>query len=147
MKMGAWPRDTIASRFALTVVLAVVSALALVRLFYAVGGVWAQEPLAHSLLPARARNLVRVIEAAPPEVRPALATAAARDGLAVEWYDATSSVSAMLWLDSGPAKKEWLRRHLLGVLGRAAVIFEPDSPLRLPQPLAHEQPQRASAYF
>jgi hypothetical protein len=94
--MVAWPRDTIASRFALTVVLAVVSALALVRLFFAFGGVWAREPLDHSLLPARARDLVRVIEAAPPDVRRTLATAAATDGLAVEWYDATSSVSAML---------------------------------------------------
>jgi hypothetical protein len=99
--MVTWPHDTIASRFVWTVVLAVVVSLALVRLFFVFGGVWAKEPLDRSLLPARARDLVRVIEAAPPQVRPTLVAAAGSEGLAVDWYDATSSVSTMLSRDSG----------------------------------------------
>jgi signal transduction histidine kinase len=127
--------------------LAVVVTLALVRLFFVFGGVWAREPLDHSLLPARARDLVRVIEAAPPQVRPTLAAAAATDGLTVDWYDAASSVSAVLWRDNGLDKKELIRRRLLGDLQRAAVIFEPDSALRPPLSFARDQPQYASAYF
>jgi signal transduction histidine kinase len=145
--MVAWPRDTIASRFTWTVVLAVVSTLVLVRLFFVFGGVWAQEPLDRSVLPARARDLVRLIEAAPPQVRPTLAAAAGTEGITVDWYDATSSVSAMLWSDSALDKKESLRKRLLGDLQRAAVIFEPHGALRLPPPLARDQPRHPSAYF
>jgi signal transduction histidine kinase len=103
--------------------------------------------LDHSTLPARARDLFRVIEAAPPQVRPTLAAAAGTDGLAVEWYDATSSVSAMLWRDSGIDDKASVRRRVLGDLQRTAVIYKPGGALRLPAPLAHNQPQHASAYF
>jgi signal transduction histidine kinase len=145
--MIAWPHDSIASRFVWAVVLTVAVALALVRLFFIFGGVWAREPLDHSSLPARARDLFRVIEAAPPQVRPTLAAAAATDGLAVEWYDATSSVSAILWRDSGLDNKESVRRRVLGGLQRTAVIYKPSGALRLPAPLAHNQPQHASAYF
>jgi signal transduction histidine kinase len=145
--MIAWPHDSIASRFVWAVVLTVAVALALVRLFFIFGGVWAREPLDHSTLPARARDLFRVIEAAPPQVRPTLAAAAATDGLAVEWYDATSSVSATLWRDSGLDNKESVRRRVLGGLQRTAVIYKPDGALRLPPPLAHNRPQHASAYF
>ena len=53
MNVVAWPRDTIALRFAWTVVLAVVVALLLVRLFFVFGGVWAREPLDHSILRMR----------------------------------------------------------------------------------------------
>jgi len=59
MKIIAWPRDTIAARFAWTVVLAVLLTLALVRLFFVFGGVWAHEPLDHSILRARASDVVR----------------------------------------------------------------------------------------
>jgi signal transduction histidine kinase len=147
MSILGWPRDTVASRFAWTVVLAVAVSLALVRLFFVFGGVWAHEPLDRSLLPVRTRDLVRLIEAVPPQVRPALAAAAGTDGLAVDWYDAMSSVSAMLWHDTGLDKRESVRKRLLGDLQRTAVIFEPHGALRLPPPLAGDQPRHASAYF
>jgi signal transduction histidine kinase len=145
--MVAWPRDTIALRFAWTVGLAVLVSLAFVRLFFLFGGVWAQEPMDHSHLPARARDLVRLIEAAPLQVRPTLANAASTEGLAVDWYNAASSVSAMLWRDNGLDKKESERRRILGDLQRAAVIFSPDGALRVPPPLVRDQPRPASAYF
>ena len=147
MKMVTWPHDTIASRFVWTVVLAVAVALTLVRLFFVFGGVWAREPLDRSLLPARARDLVRVIEAAPPQVRPMLVAAAGTEGLAVDWYDATSSVSTLLWRDSGLDNEESLRRRLLGDLRRTTVIFEPGGALRPPPPLTLDQPRRRSGYF
>ena len=84
MRIAGWPRDTIASRFAWAVVLAIVLAFALVGLFFVFGGVWAREPLNHSSLPARAGDIVRVIEAAPARFRPTLAAAAATKEFAVE---------------------------------------------------------------
>jgi signal transduction histidine kinase len=147
VKLVAWPRDTIASRFAWTVGLAVLVSLAFVRLFFVFGGVWAQEPLDRSVLPMRARDLVRLIEAAPPQLRPALAAAAGTEGLTVDWYDGTSSVAAMLWRDSSLDNKESLRKLFLGDLRRAAVIFEPHGALRLPPPLARDQLRHPSAYF
>jgi signal transduction histidine kinase len=147
MKIVAWPRDTIASRFIWTVVLAVVAALALVRLFFAFGGVWAREPLDHSILRARAGDVVRVIEAAPSQLRPTLAAAAVTKEVAVDWYDAASPVSAMLWRDSGLLKSKPLQRSLLGDLQRTAVVFEPGSAIRPPLALSRDQPRYVAAYF
>jgi len=147
MKIVAWPRDTIASRFTWTVVLAVMVTLALVRLFFVFGGVWAHEPLDHSILRARAGDVVRVIEAAPPQLRPTLAAAAVTKEVAVDWYDASSPVSAMLWRDSGQLKSQPLQRSLLGDLRRTAVVFEPHSAIRPPLALIRDQPGYASAYF
>jgi signal transduction histidine kinase len=147
MKIVAWPRDTIASRFAWTVVLAVVLALALVRLFFVFGGVWANEPLDYSILRDHAGNVVRVIEAAPAQLRPTLAAAATTNAVAVDWYDAASPVSATLWRDSSLQQNKTLQRSLLGDLQRAAVAFEPDGALRPPLALNHAQPGNRSAYF
>jgi signal transduction histidine kinase len=147
MKIVAWPRDTIASRFIWTVVLAVVVALALVRLFFVFGGVWANEPLDHSILRARAADVVRVIEAAPSQLRPTLAAAAATKEVAVDWYDAGSPVSAMLWRDSGLLKNKPLQRRLLGDLQRTSVVFEPKSAIRPPLAFSRDQPRYAAAYF
>ena len=147
MSILAWPRDSVASRFVWTVVLAVAVSLALVRLFFVFGGVWAHEPLDRSRLPERARDLVRLIEAAPPEVRPQLAAAAGMEEVAVQWYGATSSVSTMLAHYTGLDERDTLRKRLLGDLQRTAVIFEPKGPLRLPASLASDQPGPAFTYF
>jgi signal transduction histidine kinase len=147
MKLAAWPRDTIASRFILAVVLTVVVALVLVRLFFVFGGVWAREPLEHALLPARAADIVRVIEAAPSQLRPTLAAAAVTREITVAWYDAASPVSAMLSRDSGLLKITPLQRSLLGDLRHTAVVFEPDSAIRPPAALMRDQAGNRSAYF
>jgi signal transduction histidine kinase len=147
MKLATWPRDTIASRFILAVVLTVVVALVLVRLFFVFGGVWAREPLEHALLPARAADIVRVIEAAPSQLRPTLAAAAVTREIAVAWYDAASPVSAMLLRDSGLLKIKPLPRSLLGDLRHTAVVFEPDSAIRPPAALMRDQAGSRSAYF
>jgi len=145
MRIVPWPRDTVASRFIFAVVLTVLVALALVRLFFVFGGVWAREPLDHSILRVRAADVVRVIEAAPSQFRPTLAAAAATQEVAVRWYDVTSPVAALLWHDSGRLKSKPLQRSLLGDLQRTAVVFVPDGPIRPPSALTHDQP--VSAYF
>jgi hypothetical protein len=45
MNIALWPRDSIARRFALTVVLAVVMTWSQVALFNVFGGVWVQPSL------------------------------------------------------------------------------------------------------
>ena len=147
MNVVGWPHDTIASRFAWTVVLAVVVALILVRLFFVFGGVWAREPLDHSILRMRASDVVRVIEAAPAQLRPTLAAAAVTKEVAVEWYDAESPVAAMLRHDSGLLGSKPLERALLGDLRRTAVVFEPKSAIRPPLEIIRDQPGYGSAYF
>jgi signal transduction histidine kinase len=147
MRIIAWPRDTVASRFTWTVVLAVLGALALVRLFFVFGGVWAHEPLDHSLLRARAADVVRVIEAAPSQLRPTLAAAAVTKEVAVDWYDAASPIAAMLWRDSALLTSKPLQRSLLGDLRRTAVVFEPHSAIRPPPDLMRDRPGSVSAYF
>lgn len=136
MNVRPWPRDSIGSRFAWTVVLAVAVALLLVRLFFIFGGVWAREPLDHSVLRTRAIDVVRVIEAAPAQLRPSLATAAMTQEVAVDWYDAAAPVSAILWRDSGLLESRPLERGLLGDLQRTFVVFKPDAALRPPAELA-----------
>ena len=147
MKLTRWPRDTVASRFVLAVVLTVLVALALVRLFFVFGGVWAREPLDHSILRVRAADVVRVIEAAPPQLRPTLAAAAVTQEVAVAWYDAASAVASILWRDSSLLKNKPLERSLLGDLRRTAVVFEPDSAIRPPVALMRDPPAYRSGYF
>jgi hypothetical protein len=69
MKCLSWFSDTIARRFAVTVVLAVAVTLALVGLFKTFSGVWSNEPLERSSLLNEAADIVRMIEAAPPSMR------------------------------------------------------------------------------
>jgi len=148
MRVIAWPRDTIAARFAWTVVVAVVTALVLVRLFFVFGGIWANEPLDHSALRERVGDAVRMIEAAPPDLRPRLAAAAATPGIAVQWYDATSDVATTLRRDSGLVKRsKSLQTSLLGDLRRTALVFEPARAMAPPPQLTRGQPQSRSAYF
>jgi len=76
MKLALWPRDSIARRFVLTVVLAVAVTWSLIGLFNVFGGVWAQPALEHTGLLEQAADMVRIIEAAPPPIREQLASAA-----------------------------------------------------------------------
>ena len=69
MSIALLPRDSIAWRFALTVVLAVVATWSLVGLFDVFGGVWARPSLERSGLLDQAAAMVRIIEAAPPPMR------------------------------------------------------------------------------
>ena len=96
MKIGFAPRDSIARRFALTVVLAVVATWSFVGLFGVFGGTWALPSLDRSGLLDQAAAMVRIIEAAPPRIREQLASAATTPAVRVGWYAATSPVSAVL---------------------------------------------------
>jgi signal transduction histidine kinase len=146
MRLAAWPRDTVATRFIVAVVLTVGLALGLVRLFFVFGGVWAREPFDPVTTRARIDDFIRVFEAAPAQLRPALAAAATRQEDAVTWYEATSTVAVALWSDSALRAGAPLQRSLLRDLRRPAVVFEPDSVIKAPVALMHDEAGRRSAY-
>src|SRR4029077_6011252 len=124
MKYPSWLADTIALRFALTQAVAVAVALGLVFLFNVFGGVWSREPLNSSGLPDEAGDVARIIEAASPSAREALAAAAATRVFRADWYVATSDASR--WLDGrrGSAGGETANR-VFAQTHRIAVVLGP----------------------
>jgi signal transduction histidine kinase len=137
MKFPPWLSDTIARRFAVTEVLAVAVTLALVGLFRTFGGVWSQEPLERSGLLSEAADIVRVIEAAPPPIRQALAAAAATDVFHVGWYAAASRASASL--EAAPrGEDENTQKTISAHVQRAAVVLRPDRAGSVPPGIAYD---------
>lgn len=92
----SWLTDTIARRLVITEILTVGATLALVFIFSRVGGVWAAEPLDRSGLLNEVTATVRIIEAALPQVRPSLASAATSGASHVYWFAAGSDVARFL---------------------------------------------------
>ncbi|SDV04050.1 sensor histidine kinase [Pseudomonas mucidolens] len=79
------PHDTVARWIALTIVIAMLTALAFNALFGQLAGVWARPPLSEIGLLDRVAVVVRMIEAAEPAQRPSLAQTAGDSGFSVEW--------------------------------------------------------------
>jgi signal transduction histidine kinase len=127
MNIALAPRDSIARRFALTVVLTVVVTWSLAGLFNVFGGVWALPSLERSGLLDQAANMVRIIEAAPPAIREQLASAATTPTIRVGWYAATSAVSTVLGqvIDQVPKRSREVETRL-GDSPRTVRILQPD---------------------
>lgn len=100
MKASNWLQDTIARRFATTIVSAVLAAAAMSGLFVYFAGQLTQPPLSEGGLPERGDVIVRMLEAAPVANRPALASVASIPAIQVEWYAAGTNVATMM--DSRP---------------------------------------------
>jgi signal transduction histidine kinase len=96
MKIAFLPRDSIARRFVMTVVLSVAVTWSLIGLFNVFGGIWAQPSLQHTGLLEQAADMAHIIEAAPPPIRKQLAAAASTQVFRVGWYAAASPVSTAL---------------------------------------------------
>jgi len=126
MNIALLPRDSIARRFAVTVVLTVVVTWSLAGLFNVFGGVWAQPSLERSGLLGEAADMVRIIEAAPPPLREQLAGAATTRTTRVGWYAATSPVATVLERVTGQASEDG--RDVMGKLlgNRRRVVLNPD---------------------
>jgi signal transduction histidine kinase len=127
MNIALSTRDSIAYRFALTVVLAVVVTWSLAGLFQVFGGVWAQPSLERSGLLDQAADMARIIGAAPSPIREQLASAATTPAVRVGWYAATSPVSTALEqaTDQSPDHS----REVMEKLGdrlRVVLILRPD---------------------
>jgi signal transduction histidine kinase len=126
MNITLLTRDSIARRFALTVVLAIVVTWSQVALFNVFGGVWAQPSLERSGLLDQAASMVHIIEAAPQPIREQLASAATTSVVRVGWYSATSPVSTILEqaIGEGPEHSRAVMERLLG--DHRWVVFRPN---------------------
>ncbi|RON80637.1 ATP-binding protein [Pseudomonas fluorescens] len=80
-----WRGDTLRRRIALTIIAAMLASLALNALFVQVAGIWARPPIERTGLLEQIAATSRVIEAAPANLRPQLATAASSAMLQVSW--------------------------------------------------------------
>jgi signal transduction histidine kinase len=107
MRIQHWPRDTIARRFALTIILALVGMLALTGVIVRLSGVWARPPVREVGLFERADDIVRIVEVAPEQERQTLSDATGNPTFRVNWYAATSNVAVML--DAAAAKLRTLK--------------------------------------
>ncbi|MCY1398406.1 Osmolarity sensor protein EnvZ [compost metagenome] len=80
------PRYTIARWITLTIIVAMLTSLALNTLIIQLAGVWAYPPLADSGLLEKTSSLTRIIEAAPASQRTRLAEVASDSTLIISWH-------------------------------------------------------------
>jgi signal transduction histidine kinase len=141
-----WLADTVARRFAVTEVLAVAVTLTLVGLFRTFGGAWSHEPLERSSLLNEAADIVRMIEAAPPSIRQALAAAAAPGEFRTDWYPAASRASASL--ESAPrGEDENAQKTISGHLQRAVAVLTPGHSGSVPPGIVDDQSRPLAPYM
>ena len=126
MRRLAWlrPRDTIARRFALTIVMAVVIAIALAAAAAKLGGVWGRPSAEEMGLPERVNDIVRLLEAFPPAERQAAADLVANADFHVDWHAAGSSASIML--DAAASVEPLKKLPIYDRNGRRRRLMHPD---------------------
>ena len=133
MKAPTWLADTIARRFALTEILVVGATLGLVFLFNGLTGVWAQKPVDRSGLLNEVSAVVRIIEAAPPSLRPSLASAAWSSSERVRWIPAATEAAA--FLDTSRGQEEGVARMVAVATQHTALVLQETRPKNLPPEL------------
>jgi signal transduction histidine kinase len=132
-----WLQDTIARRFALSAVLAVGVTLVLILLFDRFGGIWSQGTLQQKGLLHEAIDIVRLVDSAPPSLRPTLCEALTNNEFRANWYaDGSDAASA---LEASPrasgATVDALLRHSAY---HSTVVFSPSHRQELPPGLIYE---------
>ncbi|CAH2602273.1 Histidine kinase [Rhodovastum atsumiense] len=148
MKPRLWPRDTIALRFAVTIVLAIGVTLGCMGLFFIFGGEWAQPDPESLGIPKTVTTVARLTNAAPPELRPSLAAAASTDGLLqVEWYDAASPTGAALRDSAAHAIPSPRRLPPLDQAGPVMKLFLPEDPVATIPGLDKTRARYPQSYF
>jgi two-component system osmolarity sensor histidine kinase EnvZ len=125
-----WLTDTIARRFALTEILAIGVTLGMVLLFSILGGVWAQEPLDRSSLLNEVTATVRIIEAAPPQIRPLLTSAETSRTSRVYWLDADSEAGHFLQA-KGDSDRD-VARQVAGATHHATIVLHASNSRSVP---------------
>lgn len=91
-----WSQDTIARRFALTIMAAVTSTALLSGMVVSFAGAWLQPPANDAGLAQAAISITHAIDVAPPALRPALAAATTTPIYRVEWHPVDGPLAAML---------------------------------------------------
>ena len=140
-------RDTLASRIALSVVLTLLSTVALYGLFFAFGGRWSQPSPEETGMRERIAVALRLLEAAPVESRPALAAAASGQNFQIDWYAAAPTP---LPPQDSPQAAERARKvqEWLGLPPSGRILaFRFDDPLARSLALRWDRQSHPEAYF
>jgi signal transduction histidine kinase len=143
--MPMWLQDTIARRFALSATLAVGVTLVLILLFNRFGGIWSQETLQQKGLLREAIDIVRLVDSAPPSLRPTLCEAVVNNEFRANWYADDSDVASALEASpraSGDTVDALLRHSTY----HSTVVFSPSHPQELPPGLIYEHSSGRSPY-
>jgi signal transduction histidine kinase len=127
MRPRRWMRDTIANRFGLTILLAILATLLMNGIFVGLAGVWGRPSFEKSGLLDAAAATVRIIEAQPPESRQALAASAGAAAYDVTWY-ATSPVEPSERLQTNYSTGSAAFRRVLGDPNRMVLFFHNEMP-------------------
>ena len=137
MRMPFGLQDTIARRFAMTVILAVGVTIVLNTSFNALGGAWSRQPLEKTGLLNEVADMFRLIGAAPESLRAALCAAATTGNSRLDWYAETSDVSSALTALSKTDQTE-VAKHMRASTHHATVAFSPAHATAIPPGLIYD---------
>ncbi|MDQ1081622.1 cell wall metabolism sensor histidine kinase WalK [Pseudoroseomonas cervicalis] len=124
--LSCWLGDTLARRFAMTILLAFAATLGMNLLFVNFAGVWGRPSVPETGLLHGAAAAVRIIEALPPDSRPQAAAAAATPEYRLAWYPGDTPLP----LTERLRRNFWQARPMLrALLGdeRNIIFFDSDS--------------------
>jgi signal transduction histidine kinase len=146
MKLSALVRDTIARRFAATVFVAAIVAFAIGRLLVAFGNSsWLA--MDGRDLQGEAAGIIRVLDAAPPQMRPALAAAVPLDTIHVDVYDSGSPVAVAL-KSANDVEDGWdMMSRLLSDVYRTVITFKASSRAAAIPALNYDRARYPHAHF
>lgn len=147
MKPLSWLQDTIAFRFAVTIFLAVTLTVALISLCFVFGGEWAQPQIKSSAVYGLVAGLIKAVDAAPPQMRQGLATAASSSIFRCDWYGAASPVSVALEKATDVEDVSHPLNKFLGAPYGTVRIFKPENPVTSIPVLNNNRIQRPTSYF
>ncbi|KAA0946949.1 MULTISPECIES: ATP-binding protein [unclassified Pseudomonas] len=120
-------KNTVARWIALTILIAMLTALAFNALFAQLAGVWARPPLTETGLLDKVAVIVRVIEAAEPSQRSHLAQAVGDESFSVSWAVSREGIDLPVLDDPGfhSTEAEETFKHLLKGPQRRMEGYEP----------------------
>jgi hypothetical protein len=153
MKLPFDLRDTIAKRLCAAIILTVLATMLLNLMLNFFFSSFARPPLERAGLFEQAAAIYRIVSAAPPRTRAALAASAGNADYHVDWYEEDSPVSIMLQGSTrvstsarAEARAEVMER-MLGDRPHLIVLFNSDDRQSLLPSLHYERDRHPDAYF
>lgn len=128
-----WPQDTIAWRFATTIVVSFLASFGLIVLFENFGGTWALPPITTNARVGSVLTLTQAVEAVPVDLRVKLSEAVATPPFRQDWYPADSPVARWLGNNRDKGRSPPLGKELVDLglrLDRVVIAFSPKDPIR-----------------
>ncbi|CRM21486.1 sensor histidine kinase [Pseudomonas sp. 24 R 17] len=123
--MSRRPRDTVARWIALTILIAMFTALAFNALFVQLAGVWARPPLTETGLLEKIAVVVRAVEASDPAQRPRLAQVMGDGSFSVMWAAQRAAFDLPVLDDPDFQSGEQALKHLLEGPTRPMEAYQP----------------------